>query len=377
MRDFLQGQLLQAIGRLWRRAWQCRPESPLPGRIAHMADSPSLRLERLGLFSSAMVIRSLCVKGAFERVLQIRDSVVADTDIRRDDLAIGYELTVQAALHDILDRIVRFPELLGASGDDHLLRWWRMVQGDDGTTINASIGDVNSELARMACGIDELINAFRQAGVSWDRISHASKRAENLADELLEVAHESSIYPPSGTAADLDLHTALRREAIFRLDESWRQFEASPAFRYSRRLRTEWQHMHRPGESLFDIQSDRDPMRRHPKHDPKDFDSRWLVGKLAALTISLQEMDLWNDRLPEPERLLRNSADPSRAWDKGNRILAAAEELGVPACELGLEAPPRMPSPILPSLRGPVKPAAAVDRLAALFGRSPATDRFA
>ena len=337
-----------------------------------MTDTRTLQIERLELFSNATIVKSLCSPRAFQRMLNIRDSVVLDTDIRRDDLAVGYELIIQAALHGILDLVISSPELLGICGDDRLFRWWTTIQGGDGTILNAAIGDTNSDLARIAVGIDELITSFRRSGVSWDRIAEVNGRAEILADELLEMACECSVSIIAGVVAPQDVRRVMKWRVVRHLDEYWRHGADSEAFRYSRRLRTEWEQMQRPSDFMFDIQSHRDQMRRLPEYDPEDFESGWLIGKLGALAVSLMETGLWDERLPEPEQLLRKHASHSRAWKAGNRVLcaAAAKESDLKECEFGLEVQPGLPSTILTCLSGPLRPAATADRLAVLFGRS-------
>ena len=116
-----------------------------------MEDNKVLRIERTELFSNAMIVKSLCSRRAFARMLRLRDVNPPNAGIRPNDLAIGFELIVQSALHGILDRVIRFPELLDVEGDDRLLRWWSIVQGNDGKSLPAAIDDMGTEMARI-CG---------------------------------------------------------------------------------------------------------------------------------------------------------------------------------------------------------------------------------
>ena len=100
-----------------------------------MEDNQVLRIERSELFSNAMIVKSLCSPSAFARMLRVRDMESPNTGIRPNDLAVGFELMVQPALHGILDRVIRFPELLDIEDDYRLLRWWSLVQGNDGTPL--------------------------------------------------------------------------------------------------------------------------------------------------------------------------------------------------------------------------------------------------
>ena len=335
-----------------------------------MEDTQALQIERMELISNTMIIKSLCSPRAFERMLRVRDSAVPNTGIRANDLAIGFELMAQPALHGILDRVIRFPELLGIAGDELLLRWWSMVQGDDGTILSTAIDDEGTEIARIAGGIDGLITSFRRAGVSWDSLAEVGKEANMLADDLLEISRDCRISVLSGVPDTSDAHRILQLTTLRHLRDYWIQGPESDIFRYCRGLVTRWEQISRPGDSMFDIQSHRDPMRQFPKIDAGDFEPGWLIGKLAAVTVSLQETDLWVEGLPDPGVLLRESADLDQAWEKGNAIFRAVEERYPDECEFGLEAPPTLPSPILPSLTAPDSQASAADSLASLLGRS-------
>ncbi len=336
-----------------------------------MGDSRALQIERMELISNTMIVKSLCNPRAFERMLGMHDSAVPNTGIRANDLAVGFELMVQPALHGILDRVIRFPELLDIAGDELLLRWWRMVQGDDGTILLGAIDDAGTEIARIAGGIDGLITSFRRAGVSWDRLAEVSKEANGLADDLVEISRDCRISVLSGVSDTSDAHRILQLTTLRHLRNYWIQGPESNTFRYCRGLPTRWEHLSQPGDSMFDIQSHRDPMRESPEIDARDFESGWLIGKMAAVTVSLQETDLWVKGLPDPGVLLRESAKSDQAWEKGNAIFRAVEEQYPVECEFGLKAPPTLPSPILPWFTAAEVQASASDRLSSLLGRSP------
>ena len=89
--------------------------------MAYLEDNQALRIERTELFSNAMIVKSLCSPSAFTRMLKVRDMETPNTGIRPNDLAVGFELMVQPALHGILDRVIRFPELFDIEDDDRLL----------------------------------------------------------------------------------------------------------------------------------------------------------------------------------------------------------------------------------------------------------------
>ena len=335
-----------------------------------MEDNQALQIERMELISNTMIIKSLCRPRAFERILGVRDSAVPDTGIRANDLAVGFELMVQPALHGILDRVIRFPDILGIAGDELLLRWWSKVQGDDGTSLSAAIDDEGTEIARIAGGIDGLMTSFRRAGVSWDSLSEVGKEANMLADDLLDIFGDCRISILSGDSDTSDAHRILQLTTLRHLRDYWIQGPESHTFRYCRGLATRWEQISRPGDSMFDIQSHRDPMRQVPKIDAGGFEPGWLIGKLAAVTVSLRETNLWVKGLPDPRVLLRESVDLDQAWEKGNAIFRAVEERYPNECEYGLEAPPTLPSPILSSLTAPDSHASAADSLASLLGRS-------
>ena len=130
-----------------------------------MMEDEVVQIERLKLFSNAILIKSLCSAKAFERMLEIRDHVLVNTGVKRSHLALGYKLVIQSGLWSLLDHLIRFPELLGLKGEPHLYRWWRIVQGEDGMTLKAAICDPNTDFARVVSGIDDLVIKFRQAGV--------------------------------------------------------------------------------------------------------------------------------------------------------------------------------------------------------------------
>ena len=121
---------------------------------------------------------------------------------------------------------------------------------------------------------------------------------------------------------------------------------------------------------MFDIHSHRDPVQTFPSFDAKTFQPGWMVGKLAAVAVSLQETDLWVDCLPDPGTLLLDCADPNRAWETGNAIFESLEKRYPDESEVVLEAPSALPSPILQALTAPESQVSDADRLASLLGRS-------
>lgn len=332
-------------------------------------DVRGLQIERMELMSNAMIVRSLCGPGAWDRMLDLRDSLVPDSGIRANDLAVGYELMAQPALHGILDRVIRFPDLLGIEGDEGLFRWWRIVQGDDGTTLDALIGGTGTEMERVAGGIDWLITSFRRSGVSWDRLADVSRDAGALSEELLEIADDCCIVVLSGDPDSIDAHRILKVSTIRHLRDYWAQGPLSETFRYCRGLPARWEHVAPPGDSMFDVQSQRDSLPRLPGFDRRDYEPGWLTGKLAAVTVSLQQLGLWSGDGPGPGALLRESVRLDRVWEAGNEILAAGV-LHPEDCEFALAAPPTLPSPVLPSLTAPVSRVSPAERLASLLGRS-------
>ena len=226
-------------------------------------------------------------------MLELRDSVVPDSGIRSNNLAVGYSLMAQPALHGILDRVIRFPDLLGIEGDEGLLRWWRIVQGDDGTTFDALIGGTGTEMERIAGGIDWLITSFRRSGVSWERLADVSRDAGALAEDLLEIAGDCRVMALSGGPDTDDANRILKVSTIWHLRDYWAQGPLSETFRYCRGLSALWEHAAPPGDSMFDVQSQRDSLPRFPGFDRRDYEPGWLTGKLAAVTVSLQHLGLW------------------------------------------------------------------------------------
>ena len=335
-----------------------------------MMDDRVLQSERMELMSNATIIRSLCGPGAFDRMLELRDSVVPDSGRRANDLAVGYALMAQPALHGILDRVIRFPDLLGIEGDEDLFRWWRIVQGDDGTTLDALIGGAGTEMERIAGGIDRLITSLRRAGVSWDRLADVNRDAGALAEDLLEIAGVCRVLAMSGEPDTDDANRIIEVSTIRHLREYWAQGPMSDSFRYCRGLPARWEHVAPPGDSMFDVQSQRDSIPRLPGFDERDYEPGWLVGKLAAVTVSLQQLGLWPGDLPDPAALLRENSQPDRAWETGNAILDAAGALHPEDGEHVLALPPALPSPVLPSLTAPASRASPAERLASLLGRS-------
>ena len=335
-----------------------------------MMDDRVLQTERMEMMSNAMIVRSLCSPGAFERMLGLRESLVPDSGIRANDLAVGFGLMAQPALHGILDRVIRFPDLLDIEGDDGLLRWWRVVQGDDGTRLEARIEGTGTEMERIAGGVDGLITSFRRSGVSWERLAEVSIDADRLADELLAIARECRVAVLSGDLDTDDANRPLQLSTIRHLRDYWAQGPDSDTFRYCRGRPTRWEQIAPPGDSMLDIQSHRDLMQQFPGIEERDFESGWLIGKLAAATVSLKQMDLWVRDLPDPVNLLRESEEADEVWEVGNAVFEAVEERHPEECEFVLEAPPALPALVLPSLTAPQSRASSADRLAALLGRS-------
>ena len=336
-----------------------------------MVEDQVVQVERLKFFSNAMLIKSLCNARAFERMLKIRDHVLLGTGVRMDHLAFGYKLVVQSGLWGLLDHLIRFPELLELKGESHLLRWWRIVQGEDGTTLKAAICDPGTDLARVASSIDDLVTLFRHAGVSWDQIAEANERTDLLTDELLEIARDctASFFTDDKPAHDSD--RILRASTVSLLNEFWNEGVNSSAFRYCLRKPTEWKHMELPGQLMFDIQTHRDHMRMFPEYDPSEFEPGWMIGKLSAVTVSLQETNQWSEDLGDPHRLLRQNADPDHAWGAGARIFRHTPGSDLTGLEFGLKRPQRLPAKVLPSLSAQVSLADPVDRLLALLVRRP------
>ncbi len=333
-----------------------------------MMDDRVLQTERLELMSNAMIVRSLCGPGAFDRMLELRNSVVPDSGIPPNDLAVGYSLMAQPALHGILDHVIRFPNLLGIEGDEGLFRWWRIVQGDDGTTLDALIGGTGTEMERIAGGIDLLITSFRRSGVSWDRLADVSRDAGALTEDLLEIAGDWRIVGPPGKPDGIDARRILEMSTVRHLRDYWAQGPLSETFRYCRGLPARWEHVAPLGDSMFDVQ--RDSLPRFPGFDERDYEPGWLTGKLAAVTVSLRQLGLWPGDVPDPAALLRESSQPDRAWETGNEILDAVRALHPEDDDFVLAAPPALPSPVLPSLTAPVSRVSPEERLASLLGRS-------
>ncbi len=336
-----------------------------------MIEDQLTQVDRLKLMSNALLIKSLCSPTAFARMLEIRDRVFSSTELNENDLALGYEFVVQSGLWGLLDGIIYSPALLGLEPDYHLFRWWSIVQGDDGTKLNAAISDPDSELARVACGIDDLITVYLQAGVWWERLSEANKRAEKLADELLEIAHTCRALEQVESGPNQGPDRLLLMGTVDVLRDSWFEDVGSPKFRYGRRKPTVWRQPDLFGQSMFDVQTHRDHMRGLPEYNHKEFKPNWLIGKLSAITVSLQETGQWSEALEDPHTLLRQNSDPDRCWEAGKRMFRVTPGLDLSGLDYGLSRPPVLPSKILPSLYTRVRPADPVDRLAALLGRRP------
>ena len=336
-----------------------------------MMEDEVVQIERLRFFSNAKLIKSLCSARAFERMLEIRDHVLVNTGVRMDHLAFGYKLVVQTGLWGLLDHLIRFPELLGLQGETHLYRWWRIIQGEDGMTLKAAICDPDTDFARVVSGIDDLVIAFRQAGVSWDRIVEANEGADLLSDELLDIARGCPVSYFTDSQSTMGLDRILQTSTVDLLHESWIAGVNSSAFRYGLRKPTEWKQMELLGQSMLDVQTHRDDFHMFPVYNPAEFKPGWLVGRLSAVIVSLQETEQWNESLGNPHRLLQQNSDPNQSWEAGNRIFENTPSSDLTGFEFGLKSPPRLPARILPSLSAPASLADSVDRLAALLGRQP------
>ena len=334
-------------------------------------DNGVLQTERMEMMSNAMIVRSLCSPGAFERMLRMRDSLVPDSDVRANDLAVGFGLMVQPALHGILDRVIRFPELLDIKGDDDFHRWWSVVQGDDGASLETQFQGTGTEMERIAGGVDGLITSFRCSGVSWEKLAEVSMDANRLADELLAIARKCRVAVLSGNLGTDDANRLLQLSTIRHLRDYWAQGPDSHTFRYCRGRPTRWEQIKLPGDPMFDIESHRDLMRQFPGIDERHFESGWLIGKLAAATSSLQQLELLPGGLAGPAALLRESVRLDQVWEVGRGIFDAVEVLHPEDREFAFAAPPRFPTPVLPSLSAPDSQVSPEDRLTALLGRSP------
>ena len=336
-----------------------------------MMEDEVVQIERRKFFSNAMLIKSLCSSGAFERMVEIRDHVLANTSVETNHLALGYKLVVQSGLWGLLDHLIRFPELLGLKGEPHLYRWWRIIQGEDSMTLKAAICDPDTDFARVVSGIDDLVLTFRQAGVTWDRIAEANEGADLLADELLEIARGCPVSYFTDAQPTKDIDHILQTSTVDLLHESWIEGVHSSEFRYGLRKPTEWKHMELPGQSMFDVETHRDDFHRFPEYNPVDFKPGWLVGKLSAVIVSLQETEQWNESIGNPHRLLQENSDPYKSWEAGNRIFEDTPGSDPTRFEFGLEHPLELPARVLPSLSARVSLADSTDRLAALLGRQP------
>ena len=336
-----------------------------------MIEDRLTQVERLKLMSNAMLIKSLCSVTAFDRMLEIRDRVFSGTEVKGNDLALGYKLVVRSGLWGLLDEIIYSPDLLGLEPERHLYRWWSIVQGDDGTTLRAAICDPDSDLARVASGIDDLITAYLRAGVSWEGLSEANKKAVKLADELLQIARTCRASVPTDSGQNKGPDRILLMSMVDLLRDSWVENAGSPKFRYGRRKPTVWKHLELSGQSMFDIQTHRDHMSVLPEYDYTEFKPNWLIGKLSAITVSLQETGQWSEALEDPHSLLRQNSDPDSCWAAGKRVFRVTPGLDLAGLEYGLKRPPALPPKILPSLAAQVSLADPVDRLAALLGRRP------
>ena len=334
-------------------------------------DDEKVQIERFQFFSNAMLIKSLSSARAFERMEELRDQVLSNTDVKKDHLALGYKLVVQFGLWSLLDHLIRYPEILDLRGDPHLRRWWRFIQGEDGTTLKAAINEPDTELSRIACGIDDLVTSDLQAGVSWEKIARVGERLDLFSDELLTIARDCSVSILTDDEPALGHGRILRTSTVKLLHDSWKEGVNSSAFRYCLRKPTEWKHMDLPGQSMFDIQTHRDNMSFFPEYNHAEFEPGWMVGKLCAVIVSLQETDQWSERLGDPYKLLRQNAVPDRAWEAGSRVFRHAPGSDLSGFEFGLMNPPKLPAKILPSLSAKVSLADPVDRLEALLGRRP------
>ena len=244
-----------------------------------------------------------------------------------------------------------------------------MIQAEDGTTLKAAIREPKTDLARVVSGIDDLVIEFRQAGISWDRIAKTNERADLLADELLAIARDCAVSCFTDDQPTMGLDHILKASTVGLLHESWTARVDSPAFRYGLRKPTEWKPMELPGQSMFDIHTHRDHMSMFPEYNAAEFEPGWMVGKLSAVTVSLQETDQWSEGLGDPHRLLRQNSKPDRSWEAGARIFEDTPGSDLTGFEYGLKRPLKLPARILPSLSAQVSSVDSVDRLAALLGR--------
>ena len=303
-----------------------------------------VHIERRGFFSNAMLIKSLCSARAFERMLEIRDHVLSDTDARMDHLALGYKLVVQSGLWGLLDHLIRFPELLELRREPHLIRWWKIVQGQDETTLKGAICDPETDFARITTGIDDLMTSVLRTGVSWDRIADVNERLDRLSDELLEVARLCTASSHNDSRPEGPVDRFLEATIVNRLYDSWIEGVDSPAFRYCLRKPTQWTHIELPGQAMFDIQTYRDQLGWLPAYSAFEFEPGWIVGKLSAVIVSLLETNQWSAGLGDPHRLLRQNSDPNRAWEAGTRMFRSTSGLELTAFETGLGAVAETPT---------------------------------
>ncbi len=54
-----------------------------------MMDDEKVQIERFQFFSNAMLIKSLCSARAFERIEELRDQVLSNSDVKKDHLALA------------------------------------------------------------------------------------------------------------------------------------------------------------------------------------------------------------------------------------------------------------------------------------------------
>ena len=193
--------------------------------------------------------------------------------------------------------------------------------------------------------------------------------ANQISDELLEIARGCPVLYFTEAQPTTGLDRILQMSTVDLLHDSWIAGVSASAFRYGLLKPTEWKHMKLPGQSMFDVQTHRDDIHMFPEYNPAEFEPGWLVGKLSAVIVSLQETEQWNESLGNPHRLLQQNSDPDQTWEAGNRIFENTPGSDLARFEFGLKHPLKLPATPLPSLPVQASLADSVDRLAALLGR--------
>ena len=334
-----------------------------------MTEDQDTLSDRLLFFSDALVLKSLCNPVALKRLREIRDSDHFCTPRQKANLLLGYKLVVQTALYSMLDEIIMEPELLGLNDDVHLRRWWRRIQGEDGLILNAAITRQYSDLARVASGINGLLISLIQSGASWDLLFQVAESVCPLAEELLSIAGECPATTIAGTSAKLNSKEILPVCVIERLHEYLdERRQLFLAFTYSLRKPTEWMPMQHEGIGLGPlgiVETYRDHVSALPDSPP--LKSEWIIGILAAVTVSLQELELWGQGLPNPNEVFENAPDPLEAWNLAVGVLDNQLKGEFPSFKYKLGSPAKLPSKILSTLSERVFLPNSADRLRALF----------